>query len=337
MSEKDVHSPNPAVRNLEVPLGSGTSTADPLAETIPELDDELSQLGISGDKVRKDDDAELSSGSRTHRRGGRKKTQPDVDVENDGYSSTDSRDYQRGGRKQSQTETEEKDELVSDLHMFDRGDKKSRSRRIPPPGKANVPWSERNGRLAAMKEGSAALTSDQTPVTAPQAIDTNAPTSTCPHCSNPISSVRPIKPAEAASTSEAASSYARKPSPSGLGSLFNVKRGDKPGPPIGVYVERDEDVKKNEKKKKKKKKKKDEWKKEEKKRKSSKKKQSKKRSQREEESSDESSPSDSSDSSGDEKEEPKRKPVQIRLDLNLELEVLFKAKIKGDITITFLE
>jgi len=36
-------------------------------------------------------------------------------------------------------------------------------------------------------------------------------------------------------------------------------------------------------------------------------------------------------------EEEQRKPVQIRLDINLELEILFKAKIKGDVTITFLE
>jgi hypothetical protein len=40
------------------------------------------------------------------------------------------------------------------------------------------------------------------------------------------------------------------------------------------------------------------------------------------------------------KEEPQkeeRKPVSIRLDLNLELEIFLRAKIKGDITITFLE
>ena len=35
-------------------------------------------------------------------------------------------------------------------------------------------------------------------------------------------------------------------------------------------------------------------------------------------------------------EERGRKPVQIRLDLNLEVEILLRAKIKGDITITFL-
>jgi len=44
------------------------------------------------------------------------------------------------------------------------------------------------------------------------------------------------------------------------------------------------------------------------------------------------------DESEDEREEEEpRKPVQIRLDLNLEIEILMKAKIKGDITITFLE
>jgi hypothetical protein len=37
-----------------------------------------------------------------------------------------------------------------------------------------------------------------------------------------------------------------------------------------------------------------------------------------------------------EEKEEKRNPVQIRLDLNLELEIVLMAKIKGDITITFL-
>lgn len=43
------------------------------------------------------------------------------------------------------------------------------------------------------------------------------------------------------------------------------------------------------------------------------------------------------DTDESEKEEKdKRKPVSIRLDLDLELEIFLKAKIKGDITITFL-
>jgi len=44
-----------------------------------------------------------------------------------------------------------------------------------------------------------------------------------------------------------------------------------------------------------------------------------------------------SDEKSEEDETSKRKPVSIRLDLNLELEILLRAKVKGDITITFLE
>lgn len=46
--------------------------------------------------------------------------------------------------------------------------------------------------------------------------------------------------------------------------------------------------------------------------------------------------SDESEESEDDEEEP-RKPLSIRLDLNLELEIFLRAKVKGDITITFLE
>jgi len=44
------------------------------------------------------------------------------------------------------------------------------------------------------------------------------------------------------------------------------------------------------------------------------------------------------DENDEEEQEPEEsRPVRIRLDLNLELDILFKAKIKGDVTITFLE
>lgn len=43
------------------------------------------------------------------------------------------------------------------------------------------------------------------------------------------------------------------------------------------------------------------------------------------------------DESDEGEQEPEQsRPVKIRLDLNLELDILFKAKIKGDVTITFL-
>ena len=46
--------------------------------------------------------------------------------------------------------------------------------------------------------------------------------------------------------------------------------------------------------------------------------------------------SDEEDSEAEDDKSDKKKPVSIRLDLNLELEIVLKAKIKGDITITFL-
>ncbi|KFZ16724.1 hypothetical protein V502_04943, partial [Pseudogymnoascus sp. VKM F-4520 (FW-2644)] len=38
-----------------------------------------------------------------------------------------------------------------------------------------------------------------------------------------------------------------------------------------------------------------------------------------------------------EEKEEKNKPISIRLDINLEVEVFLKTAIKGDVTITFLE
>ncbi|KAF4626195.1 hypothetical protein G7Y89_g11969 [Cudoniella acicularis] len=44
----------------------------------------------------------------------------------------------------------------------------------------------------------------------------------------------------------------------------------------------------------------------------------------------------SSEEEEEEEKPKKKKPVSIRLDLNLELEIFLRAKIKGDVTITFL-
>jgi len=101
---------------------------------------------------------------------------------------------------------------------------------------------------------------------------------------------------------------------------FNLKRAQSSGGrrPFGLSVDRGESKEERSKKSKKKKKKK-----------------KKKKSKRTEEDSDEDEDSDSSSSSDEEPAE--RKPLSIRLDLNLELEIFLRAKVKGDITITFLE
>lgn len=100
---------------------------------------------------------------------------------------------------------------------------------------------------------------------------------------------------------------------------FNLKRAQSSGGrrPFGLSVDggkKKETTSKKEKKKEKKVRKKD-----------------KKKKKREQESDED----EDSDSSSD--EEPPRKPLSIRLDLNLELEIFLRAKVKGDITITFLE
>lgn len=103
-------------------------------------------------------------------------------------------------------------------------------------------------------------------------------------------------------------------SSSGTGiKAFNLKRAEQTGSraPFGVRVDRSREEKaKSEKKKQGKGK--------------------KKKKKQQQESSDEES------EESDDEEPEKRKPVAIRLDLNLELEIFLRAKVKGDITITFL-
>jgi len=97
---------------------------------------------------------------------------------------------------------------------------------------------------------------------------------------------------------------------------FNLKRAEETGgrAPFGVRVDRSREEKATKEKKKKD---------------TGKKKKKKKKQQQE------SSDEDSEES--DDEEPEKRKPVAIRLDLNLELEIFLRAKVKGDVTITFLE
>jgi len=103
---------------------------------------------------------------------------------------------------------------------------------------------------------------------------------------------------------------------------FNLRRAEQSGgKPIGVSVDRGEKTNgvRSESKKEKKAKKK-----------------TKKKTKKSKKKKEESSSDDSSSSSSESEEEEKRKPLAIRLDLNLELEIFLRAKVKGEITITFL-
>lgn len=115
----------------------------------------------------------------------------------------------------------------------------------------------------------------------------------------------------------------RSKSPTGIKS-FNVKRakssGGRPfGVSVGTKSKKPEKAAAAKKKKKKPKKK------------------SKKKAKKEDDDEEEESESSSEEDSDEEEEDPDaQKPVSIRLDLNLMVEIFLKAKIKGDVTITFL-
>jgi len=303
---------NTSKENPSTPDQLKTQPSPPLT---PVLADDFAKLGLPDDEINTLDGGELSSGSHARRRGGRKKKQAEqVDLGDDGDLSSDSRNYRRGGRKPDQLDDPDDKELVTDLHMFERDDKKKKSRRIPAPTEGSLPWSQRSGRLAPMVPD--ALPSEEVEIPSLESQETkehqeakgHQEAAPCPYCSKPENTEFPLPTAgKGAAEQQTKSRPSATQSPSGLGSLFNIKRGDKAGPPIGVYVDRDEDERKRKAANKRK----------------------RRKARRAAESSEES------DSSEEEKE-PKRKPVQIRLDLNLEMEVLFKAKIKGDVTITFL-
>ncbi|KAH8586765.1 hypothetical protein B0O99DRAFT_695175 [Bisporella sp. PMI_857] len=206
------------------------------------------------------------------------------------------------------------EEQLSDSLNYQRGGRKKRKGHMPPPGDTQLPWSERSGRLESFAEPTISREEEQSPIAPSQHEPEAAADTPCPHCARPMPKSR--QSADPLQKEQGESSKARL-KPSGAG-LFNLKRGNKPGPPIGVYVDRPDEPKSKKSKKKKK----------------SKRKSKKSKSAQGEES---SSSSSSGSSDEEEEEEKPRKPVQIRLDLNLDLEILFKAKIKGDVTITFLE
>jgi len=126
----------------------------------------------------------------------------------------------------------------------------------------------------------------------------------CPNCleKSRTPSAESLKPAE----------EIPKPFRTGI-RAFNMKRAaGSRGRPIGVRTSSGKEKKGNSKEKKKK----------------------RKKSRKTESSEEEESETDESEEGDGEK---KQKPMSIRLDLNLVIEIFLKAKIQGDVTITFLE
>jgi hypothetical protein len=166
-------------------------------------------------------------------------------------------------------------------------------------GESRIPWSERNGRLQPGSEGHVAPQKEQN---GHEQDDYGVPVEVAEEGSS-----RNGKPkGKQASTNENGNSEAFE---TGI-RAFNLKRAESSGGrPFGISVDRPKSKSKPKKQKKQKKKK------------------SKKQS-------DSSEDEESEEESEDDSE--KRKPLSIRLDLNLELEIFLRAKVKGDITITFL-
>jgi len=174
-----------------------------------------------------------------------------------------------------------------------------------PKGKARSkkPWSERNGRLDGHAETQSQEESENEEPEEEEEED------------------------EASDSEAEPESHVPKSFQTGF-KAFNLKRADETagGRPVGISSASNDQAARTKSKSKKKK-----MKEKEKEKSKTKKKKKKKKSKSE----DNDSESETSSSEDDEPEP--RKPVAIRLDLNLELEIFLRAKVKGDITITFLE
>lgn len=183
--------------------------------------------------------------------------------------------------------------------------------------RSHVPWSQRNGRLASFEEPTPEEDEGGREYEAPR--DEGAEES---EVEAPGLAARKVRVKEKGEGEGRRGGRRPPPRRAGTGiSSFGVKRA-KEGPPIGIHVDRgDEPVASTQRKGKGK-------------APAPKTKGGKCRkcdAEVEDEESGEEEPEGIQEEAA-----PPRKPVQIRLDLNLELEILLRAKIKGDITITFL-
>ncbi|OBT55253.1 hypothetical protein VE04_04679 [Pseudogymnoascus sp. 24MN13] len=145
---------------------------------------------------------------------------------------------------------------------------------------AQVPWSERVGRLGEEMNG-------------PAEGKAGSPQQEPPHREQ---SPPPEKSGKGKAVAEGQNSTQEKKEKAPDTGLraFNIRRLRGEGPPIGISIDRGEEAEGAKKK----------------------------------------NADEKRDREGEKAEKPK--PISIRLDINLEIEVFFKAAIKGDVTITFL-
>jgi hypothetical protein len=220
----------------------------------------------------------------------------DVASAQSGDEGTERRRYQRGGRK-----------------------KKTTKSRIPPVPESQIAtepehreaFTMDDEQIAAVPEhkeevkleeeerlsnGTAHEKPDAVSKEAPRGVETS--NGTCPEC-----------------TARKQTAEQKKPTPFETGiRAFNLKRAaSSGGRPVGVRATTES--KKSRKK-------------------SAKKKKNRAKAEVKEEGSDEEDSSEEDEE--EEEEEPQSKPMSIRLDLNLVVEIFLKAKIQGDVTITFL-
>ncbi|KFY07997.1 hypothetical protein V492_06627 [Pseudogymnoascus sp. VKM F-4246] len=244
------------------------------------------------------DDASIGS-SRRHRRGGRKKNSrmalaqearlPWSERLDEGMSGLEDLPAGHINGQKEKRETPKPGEASDNAsvasssrprHKRERRKKKKGRMAAVNEAEAQVPWSERVGRLGDDMEDPAEE-KPGSPHREPPHRDRSPP---------PETSKKGKAVAEDQSSSQEKKG---KASDTGI-RAFNIRRLRGDGPPVGISIDRGEGA--------------------------------------------EGTKKQSADGKGDEEGEKteKPKPISIRLDINLEIEVFLKAKVQGDVTITFL-
>ncbi|OBU00952.2 hypothetical protein VE01_00775 [Pseudogymnoascus verrucosus] len=243
------------------------------------------------------DDASIGS-SRRHRRGGRKKNSrmapaqearlPWSERLDEGMSGLEDLPAGQVNGQKEKKEMSKPGEMSDNASVasssrprsYKRERRKKKKGGMAAVAKAQVPWSERVGRLgeemAGPPEGKAA-----------------SPQREAPHRQSPPPEKSDKGKAVAEDHNSTQENKGKAPD-TGL-RAFNIRRLRGEGPPIGISIDRGEEAEGAKKK----------------------------------------NADEKGGGEGEKTEKPK--PISIRLDINLEIEVFFKAAIKGDVTITFLE
>ncbi|KFY00976.1 hypothetical protein O988_02985 [Pseudogymnoascus sp. VKM F-3808] len=243
------------------------------------------------------DDASIGS-SRRHRRGGRKKNSrmppaqearlPWSERLDEGMSGLEDLPAGHANGQKEKKEIPKAGEMSDNAsvasssrprgHKRERRNKKKGRMAAVGEAEAQMPWSERVGRLG--EEGGPAEGKAKSPQTPPHREQSPPPE-------------KSKKGKGVAEDQDSAQEKKEETRDTGI-RAFNIRRLTGQGPPVGISIDRGEGAEGANK-----------------------------------------NADGKGDGEGEKREKPK--PVSIRLDINLEIEVFLKAKIQGDVTITFLE